>query len=260
MPSPSYAYVSGRFVPEAEASVSIFDRGFLYGDGCFETMRVYAGCLFRAAEHFRRLCGGLEAIEIETRLAPDDLVSICRELIRQNSVTDGVARVYVTRDSVVVTVRPREFPRQELRALVSTMRVNPHLSHYKTANRLPYILAQHEARHAGKDDAVMLNPDGNVVEFTTSNLFAVKNGEVITPPLSDGALPGITREAIMSLLPVREESFAPSFLDQADEVFAANSLLEVAPVLTWSREHTVTNQVEAAYRRLVARELSTLAP
>jgi branched-chain amino acid aminotransferase len=260
MPSSNYAYVNGKFVLESEATVSIFDRGFLYGDGCFETMRVYGGCVFRVLEHFHRLFDGLAALEIDSPFSPQELVAVCRALISRNAVDDGVARVYITRDSMVATAMAREFNHRELRAMVSSVRVDSQISRFKTANRLPYILAQHEARHAGKDDAVLLNLAGNVVELTTSNLFAVKAGVMYTPPLSDGALPGVTREAIMSLLPVREESFAPSFLDNADEVFAANSVMEIAPVLTWSRAQTMTNRVAAAYRKLVARELSTLVP
>ena len=265
MASNDYACVNGRFVSEDRAAISIFDRGFLYGDGVFETMRVYGGRVFRALEHFDRLFEGLQALGIESPFSPEELRAICRALIRYNNVADGVARVYLTRDSIVATVKVREFAPRELRAIVSGVRIDPQLSRFKTANRLPYILAQHEAERAGVDDAVLLNADGKVVEFTTSNLFVVKDGALFTPPLSDGPLPGVARHAVLRLaagegIRVQEKSFGPEFLDTADEVFATNSLMEIAPVTTWSRRGNVTRRLQAAYRELVAEEISTPAP
>jgi branched-chain amino acid aminotransferase len=265
MPSTNYAFVNGRFLPEDRAAVSIFDRGFLYGEGCFETMRIYAGRIFRPLEHFDRLFEGLHTIGLEPVFSPEELRAICRSLVQRNNLGDGVARVYVTRDSTVVTGQPREFQPRRLTAIVSTIRVNEQLARNKTANRLPYILAQREAEAAGVDDAVLLNTTGNVVEFTTSNVFAVKSGALFTPPLSDAPLPGVTRQAVIGLagelrVPMCEQSFSPEFLETADEVFATNTLLEAAPVTNWSRRNAVTAQLQAAYRELVARELNTPAP
>lgn len=265
MQSTNYAYVNGRFLPENEAKVSIFDGGFLYGDGVFETMRVYDGQPFRPLEHFDRLFDGLKMLGIESPFSPAELRAVCRALIRSNNVSDGVARVYRTRDSIVVTVRPQEFTTRELRAIVSSVQINSLLSRHKTANRLAYLIARREAVAEGADEAVLLDHAGTVVEFTTGNLFVVKNGEIFTPPLADGPLPGITRHAVIALareqrLPVYEVSFKPAFLDQADEVFVTNSLLEIAPVTTWCRRRNVTRNLQASYRELVARELSMPAP
>lgn len=261
MQSTNYAYVNGRFVPESEATVSISDRGFLYGDGVFETMRVYGGRVFRPLEHLDRLHSGLAALEIETIFTSEELRAVCRALIRYNNVAEGMARVYCTRDSVVATVRPYEFAPRELRAIVSTVRVDGQLSRFKTANRLPYILAQQEAIRQGADDAVLLNAAGHVVEFTTSNLFVVKDGKLFTPPLADGPLPGITRAAVLAVagelgLPAREQSFGPEFLETADEVFATNSLIEIAPVTSWSNGSQLTERLRKAYRQLVREELN----
>jgi branched-chain amino acid aminotransferase len=260
MPSVNYAYVNGRFVPENEATVSIFDRGFLYGDGVFETMRVYAGRMFRALEHFERLFEGLTVLGIESPFTPEELRAVCRTLIRYNNVTGGVVRVYCTRDSMVATAHAHEFAPRELRAIVSRVRVDAQLSRLKTANRLPYILAQREAASEGVDDAVLLNGAGSAVEFTTSNLFAVKDGELYTPPLSDGPLPGITRRAVLTLaaeqgVGVHERSFGAEFLEIADEVFATNSLMEIASVNTWSRRRDLTTRLCREYRELVAEGL-----
>lgn len=265
MPSNLYAFVNGRFVPEAQAVVSIADRGFLYGEGCFETMRVYAGRLFLALEHFQRLLNGLAALEIEPPFAAHELRGLCQALIRRNGVTDGIARVYCTRDSIVATARPQTFAPREWRAIISRQMVLPALAQHKTANRLPYLLAQREAARQGADEAVLLNTAGFVVEFCTANLFAVKRGELFTPPLRDGPLPGITRQLVMELaraqkLPVYELSLRPSFLQQADEVFGTNSLIEIAPVSSWSRRRTLTRRLQVAYRERVFQHLTTPPP
>ena len=260
MPSSNYAYVNGRFVPEAQATVSIFDRGFLYGDGVFETMRVYGGRVFRAAEHMERLFAGLRALGIESVFSPEELRAVCRVLTEMNDVQDGVARVYRTRDSTVITARANPLAARSLTAIVSAVRVDSHLSQYKTANRLPYILAQEQAASEGADEAVLLNSAGRVVEFATSNLFVVKAGRLFTPPLADGALPGITRRAVLTIaaaqqIPVSETGFGPEFLETADEVFATNSLVEIAAVTSWGQTQEVTRQFQEAYRNLVREEL-----
>jgi len=115
------------------------------------------------------------------------------------------------------------------------------------------------------NDAVLLNAAGRVVEFTTSNLFVVKDGELFTPPLSDGPLPGITRRVVLGLaaemrVAVHERSFGPEFLENADEVFATNSLMEITSVATWSRWPKLTLRLQDAYRALVANEISTPGP
>jgi len=260
MPSTNYAYVNGKFVPEHKAVVSIGDRGFLYGDGCFETLRVYDWKLFRLPEHLVRLFAGLTALGIEPWLSPAELRAAGRALMRFNDVRDGVARIYQSRDSIVVTVQPREFPARALHAIVSTVRLDGRLSRFKTANRLPYILAQREAERAEVNEAVLLNGAGQVAEFTASNLFVAKNGTLLTPPLADGPLPGITRGVVLVLaaaaqLPVRELSFGPELLTVADEVFATNSLMEIAPVLTWGRPGKITRRLQGLYRQTVRDEL-----
>ena len=260
MPSTNYAYVNGKFVPEHKAVVSIADRGFLYGDGCFETLRIYAGRMFRAFEHMERLFASLKALGIEASLSPEEIRAACLALIHSNNIRDGVARVYQTRNSIVVTAQSRVFEMEKLRAIVSRVRLNPQFSCLKTANRLPYLMAQWEANCAHVDEAVMLNAAGQVVEFAKSNLFVVKNGELITPPLVDGPLPGITREIVLVLaaaakIPVRELSFGPELLASADEVFATNSLMEIAPVLTWGRPGKFTRRLQLLYRQFVMDEL-----
>jgi len=261
VPSISYAYVNGKFVPEAEARVSIFDRGFLHGDAVFETMRVYAGKIFLLDQHLSRLREALAALQIP---AEPPLRSLIHELVVRNAIQDGVVRLTITRGqefpTTVVTAQPRRFDPQPrpLRAIVATIRVHRQLAQYKTANRLPYTLARLEAERAGADEALLLNESDRIAEFSASNIFIVKDGILLTPPIKDGALPGVTRAVVLELakklkISTRQKSLALEFLDAADEVFATNSLIEIAPVATWSREHTLTTQLHTAYRELSRR-------
>lgn len=268
MPSTHYAYVNGRFVPEDQAVVSIADRGFLHGYGVFETMRVYGGKIFRAQDHLSRLASGMHHVGIITFLTAGEMRAVCDVLIHRNNVTSGVARVYVTRDSLVATVQPREFVSKPRTAIVSSIMLDPSLSRFKTANRLPYILAQREADQAMADDAVMFNAAGNAVEFTTSNLFMARDGRIITPPLTDGPLPGITRSVVIDLvrsmnIELRVESIRKDRLLEADELFATNSLMEIVPVTRLARHEMGTgtaNRLLEAYRRVVREELSLQSP
>jgi branched-chain amino acid aminotransferase len=279
MPSTNYAYVNGRFVPEAEATVSIFDRGFLYGDGVFETMRVYDGKIFRLYNHLQRLLIGLKVLQIGPKITQEEPRAILLELIQRNGVADGMARIYVTRGpsgsgvkrqtpwQPTLVALARKLPaRSELRAVISSIRLDAasKLAGIKSANRALYEVAQHEARNAGFTDAVLLNGEGQIVELTTSNVFVVKNGDLFTPPLSDGPLPGITRAVVLTIaaklgITAYEMSFGTEMFSEADEVFATNSLMEIEPVFEVDgakfREHHVTMRLQNAYRELVAEEL-----
>lgn len=280
MPSTNYAYVNGHFVPEAEATVSIFDRGFLYGHGVFETMRVYNGQIFRLYNHLQRLLAGLKVLHVGRQLTQEDIRAPLLELIQRNKIKGGMARIYVTGgmncwgvkrqtpgEPTLVAVT-EELPAQseDLRAIISSIRLDSasKLAGIKNANRLLYVLAQDEAELRGFTDAVLLNGAGHVAEFTTSNVFIVKNGDLFTPPLSDGPLPGITRAAVLTLaaklgITAREISFGTEMFSEADEVFATNSLREVKPVYEVDgakfRKHHVTTRLQNAYRELVAEEL-----
>ncbi len=283
----NYAYVNGRFVPEEQATVSIFDRGFLYGDGVFETMRVYGGKVFRLNEHLHRLCAGLTRLKIGAPLSEEQLRALCEELIDRNGLANGMARIAITRgaggiglsmrekqpQTVVALAQPREFPLWSpgVRVITSAARLDADspLADVKSAGRLPYILAKLEAEQEGGDDAVLFNTHGSAMELTASNLFTVKNGELFTPPLSDGPLPGVTRKAVLALaeelqIATYETSCGTEFMADADEMFATNSITEVAPVISLDgspfTHHTVTERLREAYRKLVAEELKTSVP
>ncbi len=261
MPSTNYAYVNGNFVPETGACISIFDRGFLHGDAVFETMRVYSGKIFLLEQHLARLSDALTALQIP---AETPMRSLINELVARNAIRDGVVRLTVTRGqdhpTTIVTAQPRKFDSRPLRAIIATMRVHTQLAQLKTANRLPYTLAKLEAERASADEALLLNESGRIAEFSASNIFIVKDAVLYTPPIKDGALPGITRAVVLELakklkIATRQKSLAPEFLEKADEVFATNSLIEVTPLSTWSREHALTAQLQDAYRNLVRESL-----
>jgi branched-chain amino acid aminotransferase len=262
VPSTNYAYVNGNFVPETEARVSIFDRGFLHGDAAFETMRVYEGKIFLLEQHLARLSDALTALQIP---AEPPMRSLIPELVARNAIHDGVVRLIVTRGqdhpTTVVTAQPRKFEPRPLRAIIAAVRIHAQLAQLKTANRLPYTLAKLEAEHAGVDEALLLNESDHITEFSTANIFIVKDGTLLTPPIKDGTLPGVTRAVVLELakslkIPAREESLLPDCLNTADEVFATNSLIEIAPVSTWSRRNATTTRLQNAYRSIIGDQLS----
>jgi branched-chain amino acid aminotransferase len=280
MRSDNYAYVNGRFLPENEASVSIFDRGFLYGDGVFETMRIYSGKIFRLAQHLQRMAYGLESLRLDCAVEITQVEAIFDALLERNKLKDGVARICVTsgptgsdrssaeRPTLVATAQPLDPARTpaSLRAMTATIRLDEDsvFAGVKTSNRLPYIVARTQATQAGYDEALLLNEHSHICEFSVSNIFVVKTGELWTPPLTDGPLPGVTRDVVIMLaaklgITCYEMSFGLDALADADEVFATNSLIEVTPVRELDeRKFTstkVTGQFADAYRQLVREEL-----
>lgn len=281
MPSTNYAYVNGRFVPEADATVSIFDRGFLYGDGVFETMRVLKGKIFRLSQHLRRMDEGLKHLHFDSPLDNEEIRAVLLELVGRNRVEEGFARIYLTRGwgniglgaegiqnrSVVALAQSRivKYPHQML-TIISSSKIDEEspMCLVKSANRLPYVLAKLEASRGGVHDAVLLNRQNKVVEFTTSNLFVARNGELFTPPLTDGALPGITRDVVLVLaaklaIPFYEMSFGTEIFTETDEVFATNSIVGIEPVdeVDGAKfpNHHLAMRLRDAYRELVQEEL-----
>lgn len=278
MRSNNYAYVSGRFVPEAEATVSIFDRGFLFGHGVFETMRVYEGKIFRVYEHLDRFSGSSEHLEIESPLAREELRTVLSVLLERNQVRNGFARLYLTSGvsnvdpmarsefgvSLVAVCRSLQFEPPKFQVHMASNRLEPLLSAHKTGNRLPYLIARREAEQAGANEALLLNVSGRAVEFSTSNVFVVKAGELFTPALSEGPLPGITREVVLLLasemmLPAHEVRMGLTMLETADEIFATNSLIEIVPVTRFKdrdlADGILTSRLKIAYSEFVRQEL-----
>src|SRR5882672_9571463 len=233
-------FLNGRFVPEAQAVVPITDRGFLYGDGLFETLRVSHGQPLRWSRHLARLQRGAEFLRIVLPWAAEDLRKLALRLIEQNAMPESVLRVTLSRGSgsrgyapggadnptLAMTLHPMRPALSPIRLATASLRVpvNDPLASFKTANKLVQVLARAEAEARGSDEALLLNTDGYVAEATASNLFWLADGTVCTPPVADGALAGVAREMVLEIcrmrnVPVREPHLKPEDLFRADGVF-----------------------------------------
>ena len=214
-------YVDGKFYDEKTAKVSVFDHGLLYGDGIFEGIRAYHGRVFKLKEHIDRLFYSAKAILLQIPLSPAAVTDAVVETCRRNKIRDGYIRLVVTRGvgtlglnprgckkpSVIIIagkiqLYPEEYYRKGLEIItVPTVRnlhsaLNPAI---KSLNYLNNILAKIEANNAGCEEAIMMNAEGYVAECTGDNLFIIKGDRLMTPPLSAGALYGITRQVVMEI-------------------------------------------------------------
>ena len=279
-------WLDGALVERSEARVSIDDLGFLYGAACFETMRAYEGVAFRLDRHLERLAAGLAALGVRppSRNALTEAVSATlaanglREARIRLTVTagSGAARPVVdpaARPAVLVVAEPAPVDLPPAVLAVAAVRIDEQrpLRGAKTVNYLPSLLALAEARTKGADEALLLNTAGAIAEAAASNVFAVYAGTLVTPPLHDGGLPGITRAAVIECaraldVPVEERSLTPHRLTEAGELFLTNSVAGVRPVaLVAGRWHArqapgpVTARLAEAYARLVGRECAAEA-
>jgi branched-chain amino acid aminotransferase len=251
-------FIDGKFYSERDAKISVFDHGLLYGDGVFEGIRAYNDRVFKLKEHVDRLFYSAKAILLEIPMSPAKISEAVLASCRANKIRDGYIRLVVTRGVGNLGLNPRSCKKptvfiiadkiqvypQELYArgmeivTVPTARnlhsaLNPAI---KSLNYLNNILAKIEANNAGVEEAVMLNAEGFVAECTADNLFVVKNGELFTPPLSAGALYGITRRTVIELaqesgIKVSEPNLTRYDLFCADECFLCGTGAEIMPVI-----------------------------
>lgn len=247
-------YIDGAFLPEAEAKVSVFDHGLLYGDGVFEGIRFYDGRVFKFAEHLDRLWDSAKSIALKIPMSRADLEAATLETIRQNGLRDGYLRLLVTRGvgnlglspdrctraSVIIIAATIQLYAKEkyetgmVMVTCATRRASPAALSpaVKSLNYLNNIMAKIEANHAGADEGLMLNEQGYVAECTGDNIFTVKNGAVSTPPISAGALRGITRQVVFDIcaeleIPIRESEMTRHDVYTADECFLTGTAAEV---------------------------------
>ena len=238
-------FLNGQFVPEERAVISVFDRGFLYGDGLFETIRVFNGKPFRWEQHLERLERGAAFLKINMPFSASALREYTNELIVKNKMPDALLRLTLSRGIGTRGYSPREAenptvvmslhtgpeadapaPRWKLITSSSRALTNDPLSQFKTASKLPQIVARAEADTAGADEALVLNTDGFAVEGTSSNLFWIKNNIVCTPPLNAGILPGITRAVVLEIcrsinLKAIESNICVEELKEVDGIFVS---------------------------------------
>ena len=277
-------YLNGKFVDAAQARLSVFDHGVLYGDGVFEGIRSYNGRIFKLQEHVDRLFESAHTIMLAIPRTKARLIEAVKQSVRINKLTDAYVRLVVTRGEGDLGLDPRKCRRPTVfiiadkiqlypKALyerglalitVATQRnvpeaLNPQI---KSLNYLNNILAKIEAINAGFEEAIMLSPSGYVTECTGENLFVVKGRRLLTPPPYVGVLRGITRQTVMELgrgfkLDVREELLTRHDLFNADEVFLTGTAAEIVPVsnidgrmIGNGKPGPLTKQLQAKFRQL----------
>jgi len=251
------AYVDGKYVNKDEASISIYDHGFLFGDGVYEAIRAYDGVVFKLREHVDRLYESAKSIKVEIPVSREEMSRLVIDLLKKNQLKNSYIRIVISRGrgkmgvdprncskpTIVVMVEPREPLFGEnvkgISAIISSLRRTPSWSldpRIKTLNYLNNIMAKIDAIDAGVEEAIMLNEQGYVAETSTENIFVVKNGVVSTPHPSQGVLKGITRDAIISLAkelgyPVEERAMTVHELYNADEIFVTGTAAEAVPIV-----------------------------
>jgi branched-chain amino acid aminotransferase len=279
-------YVNGAFVPKDEAKISVYDHGFLYGDGVFEGIRAYNGRIFRLDAHVDRLYESAKYVMLEIPLSKDAFAEAILETVRRSGLKDAYIRPVVSRGVGDLGLDPRKCSTPTVVIIVDTIQLYPTEAYArglrlvtattrkirpdalapqaKTLNYLGNILARLEANRAGVDEALMLSSEGYVCECSADNIFLVRDDEVWTPPVHLGILKGITRDSVMDLvrslgMKMLEEVFTLHDVYTADECFLTGTGAEVGPVVEVDGRHIaegtpgeVTQRLLRAFRELVA--------
>ena len=250
-------YIDGTYYPKSQAKISVYDHGFLYGDGVFEGIRVYDGLVFKLKEHVQRLYDSAHALMLQIPITQEQMVHAIVETLKKNSLNDSYVRLIVTRGVGDLGLDPRkcctasiiiiadhiklhegEAKVKGISTLVSWVRRDPvdGTSHeIKSLNYLNSVMAKLEANLSGADEAICLERNGCVAEGVGENVFIVKNGRLSTPPKSTGALEGITSKCVSELAAklgyqVTVENITLFMLLNADEVFFTGTAAEIVPI------------------------------
>ena len=281
-------WLNGRVVDERAARVSVLDRGLLHGDGVYDTWRTYGRRPFALAAHLARLAHATRRLELPSPGAADAWATRTRTLLRRNGLADGAARLTITRGAagtgpapsvnarptILLTVRalPPRLDRLQARGVAVTLLpfardAGPGWGALKLVGHASAVLGKQIAQRRRAFEGLYVTPDGHVTEGTTSNVFAVVRGTLVTPPADGTILSGVTRDRVLAAarrlrLPVRERPLAVDALRAADEVFVTASTVEVLPVVRMDgrpvghgRPGATTQALQDAYRAAVAREL-----
>ena len=277
-------HIDGEFLPKAEAKVSVFDHGLLYGDGVFEGIRSYNSRVFKLDEHLERLYDSAKSIMLQIPIPIETMKETVLETLRRNHLREAYIRLVVTRGvgdlgldpdkcpkpSIIIiadkiTLYPQKFYEDGLEIVTASVRrnyseaINPRI---KSLNYLNNILAKIEGKQSGAEEVLMLNAEGYVVECSGDNIFWVKNGVLVTPPVHIGILEGVTRNSVIDLardagMQVEERVFTRHDLYIADECFLTGTAAEVIPVVKIDRRAIgdgqpgkVTEKLIAAFRQL----------
>lgn len=282
---PQQIYISGKYYSKADAKISVYDHGLLYGDGVFEGMRIYAGKVFRLEQHLTRLWESALSIRLKIPISPDQLTADVNATVAKNDLTDGYIRLVITRGSGSLGIDPNRCEKPEVIIIADTIALYPDdlyknglelvtastirnhpaaLSpRIKSLNYLNNIMAKMEGQKAGCVEALMLNHNGEVAECTGDNIFIVKAGRLLTPPIDAGILEGITRNAVLELaveagIETSERTLTRHDIYCAEECFLTGSAAEVIAAVKLDdrpigdgKPGPVTKQLNEAFRKLV---------
>ena len=271
-------WIDGKLYDKADAKISVYDHGLLYGDGVFEGIRVYNGRIFECDAHLQRLWDSAKAIRLTLPISREQARTAIEETVRANGFKECYVRVVATRGVGDLGIDPRKSPRPSLFIIADLISVYPRemyekgmslitssvirnhpaalSARIKSLNYLNNILAKIEANDAGVSEAVMLNHEGNVSECTAENIFIVRGGEVQTPTATDGILEGVTRKVMLGLcrrmqIPCVEKILQRHDLYIADECFLTGTGAEVAPVTKIDGRDIGTGQPGPITKRLI---------
>lgn len=279
-------YIDGQFYPKSEAKISVYDHGFLYGDGVFEGIRAYNGVVFKLKEHVDRLYRSAHAIMLNIPLSKEEMIRAVIETLRKNNLKDSYIRLVVSRGVGDLGLDPRKCPKASIiiitdtisiragnakevgiTAMFSWVRRNPVDStthEIKSLNYLNSVLAKIEANACGVDEALCLEEGGCIAEGVGENVYIVKDGEVFTPPTSTGALAGITSEVVKTLatklgLKLTVTNLTPFMMFSADEAFFTGTAMEMVPIrevnkraIGTGKPGPVTKQLMAEFQKVIA--------
>ena len=259
IPEELLVYIDGKYYPKSEAKISVYDHGLLYGDGVFEGIRAYNGMVFKLREHINRLYKSAHPIFLKIPLTKAELTEAVLKTLKKNRLTNAYIRLVITRGVGDLGLDPRKCPKptiiiitEPLLQLHSVEKVKNGIStiitwvkrnpvdtathEMKSLNYLNSILGKIEANNTGADEAICLDKTGYVCEGVGENIFIVRNGKLLTPPLSSGALDGITRALIIRIakklgIELIERDITPNEMFTADEAFFTGTAAEVAPIV-----------------------------
>lgn len=276
-------FLNGKFLPAADAVVPLNDRGFLLGDGLFETMRVANGRPFRCAQHLERLTRGADFLKIKLSFTPKEIQKFAGELIEQNKLAEAILRVTLTRGAgargyspknsgpptLAMTLQPlppvnADEPVQ-WSLVTSSFRLpaSDALASFKTTSKILNVLARAEAEEQGADEALLLNANGEVAETAGGNIFWVYQDKICTVPTGRGVLPGITRAVVLEIcqslgLETNKCVVKPEQLRNAEGIFVTQSALGIVPVAAFDgvpvAPSPLVDQITAAYHEVLTKE------
>ena len=250
-------YIDGKYYPKSEAKISVYDHGFLYGDGVFEGIREYSGVVFKLKEHVDRLYRSAHAIMLQIPLTKEEMIQAVVETLRKNKMRDAYIRLVVSRGIGDLGLDPRKCPKPTIIIITDTINIragnaketgvttmfswvrrNPvdaTTHEIKSLNYLNSVIAKIEANVCGVDEAICLEGDGCIAEGVGENVFIVKEGQLLTPPTSTGALAGITAKVVEELitkmgLKLTVTNLTPFMMFTADEAFFTGTAMEMVPI------------------------------